>query len=46
MKIIVLGAGLVGSPMAADLAKDKTMQVSVADISEHKLAKFNNNPEI
>ncbi len=46
MKIIVLGAGLVGSPMAVDLAKDKNMKISVADISEHNLAKFNNNPAI
>ncbi|MDD5507148.1 MAG: saccharopine dehydrogenase C-terminal domain-containing protein [Bacteroidales bacterium] len=31
MKIIVLGAGLVGGPMAKDLAGDKDFKVSVAD---------------
>ncbi|HOV11327.1 MAG TPA: saccharopine dehydrogenase C-terminal domain-containing protein [Bacteroidales bacterium] len=33
MKIIVLGAGLVGSPMAIDLSKDENLQVAVADIN-------------
>ena len=33
MKIIVLGAGLVGAPMAIDLAKDGEFEVSVADKS-------------
>jgi len=33
MKIIVLGAGLVGGPMAIDLAKDKEFEVSCADIN-------------
>ncbi len=40
MKIIVLGGGLVGGPMALDLAEDKDIQVSVADVSEKTLAKF------
>jgi len=31
MKIIVLGAGLVGGPMAKDLAKDQDFKVTVAD---------------
>lgn len=31
MKIIVLGAGLVGAPMAIDLAKEKRFSVSLAD---------------
>ena len=30
-KVIVLGAGLVGGPLAADLALDPNLQVSVAD---------------
>lgn len=34
MKIIILGAGLIGSPMAIDLAKDKEFEVSVADINK------------
>lgn len=33
MKIIILGAGLVGSPMAIDLSKDEDTEVFVADIS-------------
>lgn len=32
MKIIVLGAGLVGGPMAIDLSKDKNFEVAVADL--------------
>jgi len=32
MRIIVLGAGLVGGPMAIDLARDERFEVSVADI--------------
>ncbi len=42
MKIIILGAGLVGNPMAIDLAKDKEFEVSVADINKHALSKFDN----
>ncbi|MCP4545279.1 MAG: saccharopine dehydrogenase [bacterium] len=38
MKVIVLGAGLVGGPMAADLARDEEFKVTVADISEEALA--------
>ncbi len=37
MKIIVLGAGLVGSPMALDLANDPKFEVTVADVSSHAL---------
>ncbi len=37
MKILILGAGLVGGPMAADLSKDKEFKVSIADISESSL---------
>jgi saccharopine dehydrogenase-like NADP-dependent oxidoreductase len=46
MKIIVLGGGLVGGPMALDLAEDKDIQVSVADVSEKTLAKFKPHPGI
>lgn len=37
MKIVVLGAGLVGSPMAVDLAKDKNFKVTLVDIDKSKL---------
>lgn len=37
MKIIVLGAGLVGAPMAIDLTRDERFEVTVADNSEDAL---------
>ncbi len=37
MKIIVLGAGLVGGPMAIDLAKEDQFDVTVADIDRTAL---------
>ena len=37
MKIIVLGCGLVGGPMAKDLANDPQFLVSVADINQKQL---------
>ncbi|MBM3403605.1 MAG: saccharopine dehydrogenase [Bacteroidetes bacterium] len=40
MNILILGAGLVGGPMAIDLAKEKSMKVTVADISREALKKF------
>jgi lysine 6-dehydrogenase len=40
MKIIVLGAGLVGSPMAMDLAKDPRFGVTVADMNPDALEKL------
>jgi len=40
MKVLVLGAGLVGAPMAFDLAKDNEFDVSVADVSKINLEKF------
>ena len=40
MKVIVLGAGLVGAPMAFDLAKGSEFEVTVADISRKNLDKF------
>ncbi len=39
-KIIVLGAGLVGSAMAADLASDADLSVTVADINQEALNKL------
>jgi len=46
MKVIVLGAGLVGAPMAVDLAKDGEFDVAVADINASNLAKLNDIPGI
>ena len=40
MKVIILGAGLIGGPMAIDLAKDKDLEVTVADINIEALQKF------
>lgn len=40
MKIIVLGGGLVGEPMAIDLANNLKYQISVADINETSLNKL------
>lgn len=40
MNVLVLGAGLVGRPMAADLAKDTSFSVTVADVSEKSLNKL------
>jgi saccharopine dehydrogenase-like NADP-dependent oxidoreductase len=40
MNILVLGAGLVGGPMAMDLAKDERFQVTVADISKEALQRL------
>lgn len=37
MKIVVLGAGLVGAPMAKDLAADEKFEVTVADIRDEAL---------
>ncbi len=37
MKIIVLGAGLVGTPIALDLAADKTLSVTLVDKSKQAL---------
>mgnify|MGYP006282239701 CR=1 FL=1 len=39
-RVIVLGAGLVGGPMALDLAKDDEYDVSITDIQQDKLNKF------
>ena len=42
MNVIVLGAGLVGTPMAIDLAKDSGFDVTVADINKEALNKIKN----
>jgi len=46
MKIIVLGAGLVGGPMAVDLAQEPGFEVSVADRDPEALARFHNGHPI
>lgn len=46
MNILVLGAGLVGGPMAMDLAKDGEIEVTVADISTEALSKLEGMPGI
>jgi len=46
MKIIVLGAGLVGAPMAIDLAKDAGFVVSVADVNKQALGKIDKQYQI
>jgi lysine 6-dehydrogenase len=45
-KIIVLGSGLVGGPMAIDLAHDRQFAVSVADISREALQKYRDRADI
>ena len=40
MKVLVLGAGLVGRPMALDLAQDQDFAVSVADINKDALKRI------
>lgn len=37
MKVLVLGSGLVGRPMAIDLSKDKEFEVTIADINKNNL---------
>jgi saccharopine dehydrogenase-like NADP-dependent oxidoreductase len=47
MKVVVLGAGLVGGPMALDLVTDPRFEVTAVDFSEKALAKLaSKNPEI
>lgn len=43
MNIIILGAGLIGGPMAIDLAQDTNLKVAVADINEGALEKLKNH---
>ena len=47
MKIIVLGAGLVGGPMAIDLAADHSFDVTAVDVSAEVIGKLKSkHPEI
>ena len=40
MKVIVLGCGLVGGPMAVDLAKEETFEVTIVDKNQDVLTAF------
>ncbi len=40
MNVLVLGCGLVGRPMALDLANDESFNVTVADINLKNLKKI------
>lgn len=46
MKILVLGAGLVGGPMALDLARNGEFDVTSADRSAEALARLSGKPGI
>jgi lysine 6-dehydrogenase len=46
MKVTILGAGLVGAPMARDLAAGGEFEVSVADISPGALSRLDDIPGI
>jgi len=40
MKITVLGAGMVGSALAKELAEEAGYSVTVVDLNQHALAKL------
>lgn len=46
MKILVLGSGLVGGPMALDLAADPSLSITVADINADALARIGKRSNI
>jgi saccharopine dehydrogenase-like NADP-dependent oxidoreductase len=46
MKLLVLGAGLVGGPMAIDLAKDSELEVTAVDLSSQALDKLSAHSNI
>ncbi len=46
MRIVVLGAGLVGRPMALDLAKEKEFEIVVVDQNEDNLKKLTGNENL
>ena len=46
MRIIILGAGLIGRPMALDLAVEPGFEVSVADIDEDALRRLREAPVV
>ena len=46
MKITILGAGLVGGPMARDMAADKNVKVTAVDVSSRALNRLKKFPGI
>jgi saccharopine dehydrogenase-like NADP-dependent oxidoreductase len=46
MNILILGAGLVGGPMALDLAQDSEFNITIADINSDSLNKISANHNI
>jgi len=40
LKVLILGAGLIGAPMAIDLAKDSEFNITLADINNDSLDKI------
>ncbi len=46
MRILVMGAGLVGAPIAIDLAKDPDLEVSIADKSAKALEKLRGQDQL
>lgn len=45
-KVIVLGCGLVGGPMATDLSKDENLKVTVVDLNEEVLDKLKKTSDV
>jgi lysine 6-dehydrogenase len=46
VKILVLGSGLIGGPMAVDLATDPSLTITVADINADALARIGKRSNI
>ena len=46
MKVIVLGCGLVGAPMAKDLARDGEFDVSAVDVDPKALERLKSEPSV
>ncbi len=46
MNIIILGAGLVGNPMAIDLANEQRFNVTISDIDHNALSKLTDHSNI
>jgi saccharopine dehydrogenase-like NADP-dependent oxidoreductase len=46
MKVVVLGAGLVGAPIAMDLAKQKDLEVYSVDVSDKNLQRISSHENI
>jgi len=46
LKVLILGAGLIGGPMAIDLAKDSEFNITLADINKDSLDKIGGKNKI